>query len=51
VNEFNNTCQDCGESVSVFEMLLNDDPEGSDYQVWCYCEDCDIETFHDYDGD
>lgn len=49
VDDFNVTCQICSKDADVFEVLDNDDPEGTDLQIWCYCTPCDAETFHDYE--
>lgn len=39
------TCMNCGEKCDTTQELVQPyDPEP--VLLWCYCEACDIETFH-----
>lgn len=40
------SCMDCCKDCDTFEVLDNSDGE-TDSQLWCYCEDCDTQTFRD----
>lgn len=41
--EVNFTCMDCGETCNIYEEV---DIGGGEIELWCYCKECDIETFH-----
>jgi hypothetical protein len=42
---FNITCQNCGKDCNVYEQV-NTAQIGGILEWWCYCEECDVETFH-----
>jgi hypothetical protein len=42
---FNITCQSCGKDCDTYEEV-NTAQIGEELEMWCYCRDCDIETFH-----
>ncbi len=39
---FNVSCQSCFKDCETYEQLHT----GEDWEWWCYCDKCDIETFH-----
>jgi len=41
--EVNDTCMECGESCDIIEEV---DILDGELNLWCYCPDCDVETFH-----
>jgi len=41
----NTTCQDCGKECEIWEEV-NTAMIGKELEIWCYCKDCNIETFH-----
>jgi hypothetical protein len=38
------TCMECGEDCEINEVV--DTGYGGPYELWCYCPQCDCETFH-----
>lgn len=41
------TCMECGKICSIYEEVKTEDedsPNGK--ELWCYCKDCEIDTFH-----
>lgn len=43
--EINFTCMGCSKECSIWEEVSTSWC-GGDFEIWCYCEKCDIETFH-----
>ena len=39
----NTACMDCGKDCYIWEEV---NIGGGEIEVWCYCKDCDVETFH-----
>ena len=37
------TCMDCGKICEVTEEV---DIGSYEFEMWCYCKPCDVETFH-----
>ena len=48
--EFNITCMMCGNDCDIYEELAVAKFE-DEYELWCYCKKCDIETFHEIPKD
>lgn len=44
-SNFNITCQMCGKDCEVYEQV-NIRQIGEEWEWWCYCKECDIETNH-----
>ncbi len=42
VEVMNTTCQTCGKDCSIYQQLWTEE----DWEWWCYCPTCDIETWH-----
>lgn len=41
------TCMMCGRECSTTEYVWTGDSNSyKGWELWCYCKDCDIETFH-----
>jgi hypothetical protein len=40
---YDEVCQQCGKICETKEEV---DVGEDEYELWCYCPDCDIETFH-----
>ena len=36
-------CMDCGKECDITEEV---DIGLGEYELWCYCKDCKIDTFH-----
>ena len=43
-----NICQDCGKACKITEEVKN---EIGLWELWCYCEECDLETLHEIPRD
>jgi hypothetical protein len=43
--QFNFTCMMCGNECDVYEELVVHEYT-DEYEMWCYCKECDIDTFH-----
>lgn len=41
--EMSFTCIGCGKECSTWEEV---DTGRNDWEIWCYCLECDVETFH-----
>lgn len=41
----NTTCMECGKECSIWEEVSTSHGSG-DLEIWCYCPECDIDTFH-----
>lgn len=39
------SCQTCGKDCKRFEEV---EISRGEWEMWCYCADCDIETFHPF---
>lgn len=40
-------CMDCGKDCSTYETVWTGDEQSlRGWDVWCYCRECDVETFH-----
>ncbi len=39
-------CQTCERECDITEELYTLPYNHGDLQLWCYCPECDIETFH-----
>lgn len=37
------SCQTCGKNCKVYEEV---EIARGEWEMWCYCADCDLETFH-----
>lgn len=42
VEVYNITCQICSKECITHEQV----DTGEDWEWWCYCPECDMETFH-----
>lgn len=43
------TCMNCGKECNIWEEVkvgTSEDERYSENELWCYCPECDIETFH-----
>lgn len=40
-------CMDCGNECETWEVLRPEDVTGDKHEMWCYCEKCKIDTFHE----
>lgn len=40
--DYNIVCQSCRKECDTVEQVHT----GEDWEWWCYCRSCDIETFH-----
>ena len=41
------TCMECGRKCSTTEYVWTGDSNSyKGWELWCYCKDCDVETFH-----
>lgn len=40
----NTTCQQCSKECSIWEEVTTSC--FGKLEIWCYCPECDIETFH-----
>ncbi len=41
------TCMECGKVCSRTEVVWTGDSESyAGFELWCYCEDCQTDTFH-----
>ena len=52
IDKINTCCQECGEDCETWEAVcivagVHESKNPKDWKIWCYCEKCDIETFHD----
>jgi len=45
-SNFNISCQNCGKDCQVYKQV-NTSMMSEHLEMWCYCEECDVETFHD----
>ena len=42
-----NTCMYCGKKCDNVELLYTGDDESFEgFEVWCWCEECQVDTFH-----
>jgi hypothetical protein len=40
-------CMNCGKECTTWEVIDTGDNESlNGRELWCYCPECDIETFH-----
>ena len=40
-------CMYCGKVCDTVEFVYTGDEESVDgFEVWCYCDDCQVDTFH-----
>lgn len=47
VNDVSNTCMMCFKECETREVVYTGDDESQDgFEVWVYCQDCKIDTFH-----
>lgn len=46
----NTTCMYCGKKCEVWKEVSIEFKCGGKYDYWCYCSDCDVETFHPSSG-
>lgn len=41
------TCMICGKECKEVELIYTGDDESYlGYELWCYCDKCNIDTFH-----
>jgi hypothetical protein len=46
-NDVPATCMDCQKECNTWEIVYTGDEDSQDgFEVWAYCRECDIETFH-----
>ena len=43
IPNYNITCQTCGKDCEVYQEV---EISRGEWEMWCYCAACDIETFH-----
>lgn len=41
----NTTCMDCSKECTIWEEVSTS-YGGQDLEIWCYCSEYDVETFH-----
>jgi len=41
---------DCGKDCERWE-IVNTAMIGQIWEVWCYCKECNVETFHPYEDE
>lgn len=39
-------CMGCGRECGTWEVLRPQDVSGNKHEMWCYCNECGIDTFH-----
>lgn len=39
-------CMECGKECLNFIEVLEPSEPGGPEELWCYCEECEVDTFH-----